>query len=307
MRTSGVASEESAGSATNLTSMTSTTRGQLPAAVYWRRRLAVLGTLALLVVAVVRTFGDSGADATTKVTEVGTTPKVVYGPPAPTSDTAGAEATDTQTPAVEAAPDPAAATTPTVAATTELPEPTGQCSDDDVVITPSVPDPQATKTVVIDLTLRTEIATACLWQITPESVQLRITSGEDRIWSTIECATAVPDRSLVLRRESDTIVKVKWNARRSDADCSKHTAWALPGSYHLTVSPLGGEPTDLQFELTAPHADPTPAAVADPASTSPADPAATSPVAEPAATTPAESATEPAKQQKKGKKRANLG
>ena len=43
-----------------------------------------------------------------------------------------------------------------------------------------------------------------------------------------------------------------WNARRSDEECSDRTAWALPGFYHVRAGVLGGEPTDVQFELVAP-------------------------------------------------------
>jgi hypothetical protein len=45
---------------------------------------------------------------------------------------------------------------------------------------------------------------------------------------------------------------VTWNSRRSDEECSDRTAWALPGFYHVRTGPLGGEPTDVQFELVAP-------------------------------------------------------
>ena len=48
-----------------------------------------------------------------------------------------------------------------------------------------------------------------------------------------------------------------WNSRRSDEECSDRTAWALPGFYHVRAAALGGEPTDVQFELLAP----TPATV----------------------------------------------
>ncbi|MFT4287798.1 hypothetical protein [Nocardioides sp.] len=277
--------------------MTTLTRGRLPASVYWRRRLVLLTIVLLLVAGAIRLFGGSGNEAAEKGAPVSATTRATYGPSAPTQS-----ATVVETPVDSPVATPEA--TPTAPATSELPAPTGKCSDDDVIIAPSVPDPQATKPVLVNLTLRTEIANSCLWQISPESVQLRITSGKDRIWSTIDCATAVPDQVLVLRRETDTTVGIKWNARRSDEECSKHTAWALPGFYHVTVSPLGGEPTDLQFELTIPHDSPSSAATdaaasvaATAAATDPADPAAT------AQATPSQGT----KAKKKGKKRANLG
>jgi hypothetical protein len=58
----------------------------------------------------------------------------------------------------------------------------------------------------------------------------------------------------VVRFASVTQVPVLWNSRRSDEECSDRTAWALPGFYHIRAAALGGEPTDVQFELIAPSA-----------------------------------------------------
>ena len=57
-----------------------------------------------------------------------------------------------------------------------------------------------------------------------------------------------------MRLASVTQVPVVWNARRSDEECSDRTAWALPGFYHVRAAALGGEPTDVQFELRRPAA-----------------------------------------------------
>jgi hypothetical protein len=55
-----------------------------------------------------------------------------------------------------------------------------------------------------------------------------------------------------VRLASVTQVPVVWNSRRSDQECSDRTAWALPGFYHVRAAALGGEATDVQFELLAP-------------------------------------------------------
>ena len=41
---------------------------------------------------------------------------------------------------------------------------------------------------------------------------------------------------------------------RSDAQCTPLVGWPMPGWYHVTASSLGGEPSDLQFELKTPVA-----------------------------------------------------
>jgi hypothetical protein len=161
----------------------------------------------------------------------------------------------------------------TVAPTPVLPAPTGRCSDDDVLVTPSVTGAQATRTVVIRLTLRTLVTTACTWRASPSSLQLKITSGADRIWSTIDCPHAIPVRDVVVRRDSDAVMDLAWNSRRSDDTCSGHTQWAMPGYYHVAVAALGGEPQDLQFALRKPR--PVPESTPTPTPTPTATPTAT--------------------------------
>ncbi len=62
----------------------------------------------------------------------------------------------------------------------------------------------------------------------------------------------VPEQSVVLRRESVTIVEVTWSGRRSDPDCSRSTAWAVPGYYHVAAAAMGSEPEEQQFRLLPP-------------------------------------------------------
>ncbi len=47
-------------------------------------------------------------------------------------------------------------------------------------------------------------------------------------------------------------MKLTWDARRSEPGCPVRTEWALPGTYHLHVAALAGQPQDVTFLLTAP-------------------------------------------------------
>ncbi len=59
----------------------------------------------------------------------------------------------------------------------------------------------------------------------------------------------------MVRQAVTTNVGIVWKqARRSDAQCTPLAGWAMPGWYHVTAAALGGEPSDLQFELTTPAA-----------------------------------------------------
>lgn len=281
--------------------MPSLTRGSLAPGVYWRRRLAVLGIVLLLVIGVSRMFGggDDGAAKASRVS-ADTTASLKAIPGATSSESsAPASAGPTPTPAQPAAPTLTPAATPTVAAPAPLPEPTGRCSDDDVVVTPSVTDAQATRPVLIHLTLRTLVTTACTWRTSPHALQVKVTSGSDRIWSTIDCPHAVPTQDVVVRRDTDAVVDVAWSSRRSDESCSSHTKWAMPGYYHVAVAALGGEPQDVQFSLVKPRPVPKPA----PATAVPPAVAAPAPTAAPTAAPTTGPRQEPQGTPKKKRKR----
>ena len=53
----------------------------------------------------------------------------------------------------------------------------------------------------------------------------------------------------MVRQAVDAPVVVTWSAKRSDEGCTKWTDWAMPGFYHVQAAALGGDATDVQFEL----------------------------------------------------------
>lgn len=221
--------------------MASLTRGPLPARVYWARRAMVLGTAVLLVVAVARVLGG-GSDASSADGPRG---ELVAGVPTASESTTPATPTATRT------------RKPRKDKTTEPPkpvlaEPEGECADEDVVVTPTVERAVAGGTVLLVLELRTITSPACTWRVSPDTLTVKISSGDDDIWSSRQCERAIPRREVVVRKKVSTKVGVNWSGRRSDDDCSRFTDWALPGWYHLNAAALAGEPSDLQFRLTRP-------------------------------------------------------
>jgi hypothetical protein len=200
----------------------------------------VLGTAVLLVFGIARLLG-SGSDASSRpdarkqATQVAASPTTTLAMPttAPTADEpTKASAKKTKTP---------------------LPEPNGTCDDEDVAVTPSVKNPVAGSDVRIVLELRTVVSEACTWEISPDTLTLKITSGDDEIWTSRHCPRAVDEEEVTLRRDHTTKVEVTWDARRSDEECSRLTSWALPGWYHVAAAALAGEPSDVQFELERPE------------------------------------------------------
>lgn len=136
---------------------------------------------------------------------------------------------------------------------TPLAAPTGPCADSDVRVTPSVGGrAYAGQDVTITLNLTTVESPACTWVVSSESVVVKLTSGDDRIWSTQDCASAIEPGSVVVRNDHITKVGVTWSGQRSDDECTRTTLWAQPGYYHAEAAALGAEPEVEQFELQTP-------------------------------------------------------
>ncbi|GAB2871639.1 hypothetical protein [Nocardioides pacificus] len=209
-------------------------RGPLPARVYWTRRLVLLAVSVLLVAGIARLL-DSGSDASSDPEQA-----------APVA----ADATDESTLSAEATA--TESTTPRRRGKTPKPapaQPDGPCLDEDVVVTPVSRPVEGGADSVMMLNLTTREAAACTWRVSPETLTVKITSGDDEIWFSRHCPDAVPTRDLIVRKESVAKVGVTWSGRRSDDECSPLTAWAMPGGYHVEAAALSGEPAKAYFEL----------------------------------------------------------
>lgn len=208
----------------------------------------MIGTAALLVFGVARMLG-AGSDASS---DGGDAAQLAGAPAASTSagqpstrpgGTAkpGGKATTKQGPRLTAKPTPSP---------TPLPAPDGPCTSKEVAVKPVVSEAHAGSDVTIVLELTSPRA-ACTWEVSSTSVVVRLTSGDDFIWSTQHCPKALPTTSVVVRKETPARVALTWPARRSDEECSNQAGWVGPGWYHVTTAALAGEPADVQFELDA--------------------------------------------------------
>lgn len=220
-------------------------RGPLPARVYWTRRLLVMAVAFGLVFGIAHLLGSGGSGGPA-ARPVGADASST----APSASTAAASPQTTATATGTGTGTAAKAATPTP---TPLASPSGPCAGSDVVATPSVKGPAyAGRAVVFTMTLTTRVSPACTWDVSARSLAVKVTSGTDRIWSSQECVGAVPKQAVVVRKDQPVTVSVGWNGQRSDADCTRSTAWAEPGFYHVVAASFGAEPIDQQFELQAP-------------------------------------------------------
>lgn len=216
-------------------------RGPLPARVYWTRRVLLLVVALVLVAGLAGVLGGAsdGSDA---------------GAGADRAATAGATTTIEPTETTPAVTEPAKRKRKQRQTPTEPPlaEPTGPCVSSDIVVTPVITSAQGGIDVPITLNLRTLQTPACTWSVSPDTLTVSITSGDDPIWASRECPLSIPAQDVVVRQAVDAPIAITWDARRSDEECSDQRAWARLGYYHVEAAALGGEPTSVQFELVRP-------------------------------------------------------
>lgn len=238
--------------------MTSTTSGALTPAVYWRRRLFVVGLLVALVLIVVNVVsGGSDPGAGVRATTAGAEQGATDAPDDPDATVVGPKKGKKGKKAnksEDAGPTVVLPTAPVLA------EPTGTCEASDIVVTPSVKRAVAGRSAVFVLKLRTGETPACTWQISSETLQVRVSVGNDEVWTTRYCTAALAVLPVVVRSAVTTTYELRWNTRRSEDGCPGLTEYAQPGDYRVTAGALGGEPDFVIFDLAAPTApEPEPA------------------------------------------------
>jgi hypothetical protein len=218
--------------------------GRLPARVYWFRRALVLGTVLVLVFVLARVLtGSSDTSAPTAARASGATtssphPSAAAGPLGPVAVGTTGNGVPTGT---------ATGTAPTVG----LAQPDGPCAIDEVTVTPQAARVTAGAPIALTLQL-TGIRPACTFAVSPDSVVAKVTAGTKRIWSSQDCPHAVTPSSVVVRSGTPTTVQVGWSGRYSDAQCSRSSDWALPGTYQLAASAIGSEPGEATLTLVSP-------------------------------------------------------
>ncbi|MFC6153983.1 hypothetical protein [Nocardioides yefusunii] len=251
-----------------MTALTSPT-GPLPARVYWVRRMMVFGTLFLVVFGTARIFATSDDSDASDVAQVARTSdpatqaagekaageKAAGGGEAPAPSGAPAPSDGTQPAASTVAGTTPASTEPTPTPTeTPKPLPSGECKPAEVKVVPESPALRTTLKVTFGLTLTSTTVPACTFTVSPDTVTMKIDSGQrnrpDVVWQSQYCTDAIPTQEITVYKDHETTVPVVWSGRRSDKTCSTDTSWAKSGWYHAQAATYGGEPSDIQFELT---------------------------------------------------------
>lgn len=154
------------------------TVGPLPAAVYWRRRLLVLGGLLLIVLGIV--YACTGGPGAGNQADPG--PSGTSTPTPPASADASQTASPTATPTPSASPTPSTFTLPVSAAT-------GPCTEAEIELTVSASPPSQTVGVggTFFLKIKNISQRTCVRDIGSQPQELQLRQADRIVWSSDDC------------------------------------------------------------------------------------------------------------------------
>ena len=184
--------------------------GPLPASTYWRRRVLLLVLLVVVVLVLVKACG--GDPKKDSLNSPGASPRPsVAGAPSPS-------------PSVIASPTPA----PPAALQTCRDTVLQVTAESDAEAYPGGGAPRFT------LTVRNIGSVACRRALGPDAVELRVFSGEDRIWSSDDCNEAKGQGVLTLKPGEAQALTVRWPGKRTKPHCEVGDP-AQPGTYRVSA------------------------------------------------------------------------
>ena len=116
-------------------------------------------------------------------------------------------------------------------------------------MTIKVSDVKAGKANPITLQLTGPAGTACTQAITPSILVLRITSGDDVVWSSDDCPDKLLASEVIVRADPAGTYEFNWNGRRSTGSCAGVGAFAKPGGYWVEAALIGADAHKGYFDV----------------------------------------------------------
>lgn len=189
-------------------------RGPLPPGVYWRRRLVTLGVALLVLLLLSRACGSDGS------------PTAVSPSGSPSPSATGTPSTSPK-PSRSATPKPSASATPTAG---------GACKPADLVLNARA-DAQvypAGRRPVLTIGIKNGGAAPCTFDVGQANREIRVTSGNDRVWSSDDCSPGGGAQVVTLQPgAAPTEFSVTWSRQRSAPGCAGDRRAAPVGTYRV--------------------------------------------------------------------------
>ncbi|MGW0586279.1 hypothetical protein [Streptosporangium sp. NPDC002607] len=89
----------------------------------------------------------------------------------------------------------------------------------------------------------------CTTDVGPRNMEVRITSGDDRVWSSSDCVSGETENIRKLDRGIPYVRELVWDRRRSGNDCTVDRVAARPGTYVAVVHAPGLRSRKAVFHL----------------------------------------------------------
>lgn len=214
--------------------------GPLPTAVYWRRRLAVVGALAALLVITLYACGgsdeakDGKPAADNKPSTPAPLPIETGTPDGGAGDSTPTDAPDTSEPGGAepdgAEPDPGQRL-PAAPPASEV----AMCADSALLLTaaPVKPSYPAGAHARFNLVIKNVSDQPCKRDLGADQQELKLMFGQQRFWSSDDCSPAHGSRIVVLRASESFRFWVVWDGKSSVTGCKATRTAAKPGTYQL--------------------------------------------------------------------------
>ncbi len=210
-----------------------TFRSDIGVDVYWRRRMAALIGVLVVVAVVAWACSASGPDSEPK------TDAAAGRSPTPDPILAllpAVTVTPSPTSSAQTAP-PAPKTSAKPKAPVRVKRPGDACDPSDLVL-----DMQGQGEVYTGgdrprfiLTLVNTGKVMCTADVGSRALEVRITSGADRVWSSADCVSGETEDIRRLDRGIPYVRQIEWDRRRSGKDCAADRVPARPGTYVAVV------------------------------------------------------------------------
>lgn len=188
-------------------------RGPLPPNVYWRRRLVTLGAVVVVLFLVLRACGSDGAP-TAGVSQ---------------SPSPSASPSATRTPRASRTAAPSVTASATAAAS-------GPCAKSALEVN-SRADAQvypAGRRPVLTIGIANRGRTPCTYDVGQANREIRVVSGNDRVWSSDDCSPGGGSQVVTLQPDAAPMTfSVTWSRTRSAPGCPGDRREAPVGTYRV--------------------------------------------------------------------------
>lgn len=212
---------------------------------YWRRR-AFVGIVALLLVTAIIVGVRALLPKPAAVAEPDPTPTLTATVPAPAAPASTPAPTPDPTPTASTP----AASAPATAAAPATPAAPAACQPDSLRLSiAGAPRVKSGTDEGFKLGIVNAGTTPCVVDVKPDTVEIKVTSGTDQIWTTAHCPGWVAPATKTLAPEQGHEWDLTWGTRRSAAECQLTGDYLRPGTYVAQFSYGSAKADKLVIQL----------------------------------------------------------